>query len=144
MSRDVRPFTAANAIAFAAKLTVPDVTVKPFEAVNVFVQVIVVDVKAPVFVIDQDDKAPVFGIDPDDKAPVVVIVFDVKAPVLLMVFDVKAPILVIVFDVNVFKVDGPKTFNDDVSILSDCCVFVSNVVLLNVCGISLFGKSIEG
>ena len=59
--------------------------------------------------------------------PELVIVLDDKASVLVIVFDVKAPVLVIVLDVNVFKVDGPKTFNDDVSILSDCCVFVSNV-----------------
>jgi hypothetical protein len=37
--------------------------VKPLEAVNAFVQVIVFDVKAPEFVIDPDDKAAVHVIN---------------------------------------------------------------------------------
>ena len=34
VSRDVNPFTTAKPIVFAGKDTVPDDTVKPFEAVN--------------------------------------------------------------------------------------------------------------
>ena len=95
VSLDDRPFIIYNPIAFAAKLTLPAVTVKPLEAVNVLAQVIVFD-----------DKAPEFEIDADDKAPVLVIVLDVKAPVLL-----------IVLDCNVFKVDGPRTFRELVGLL---------------------------
>ena len=93
MSLEDNPFTAAKATAFAGAEKIPVVKVKPFDAVNNPVLLIVFDVNAPVFVIDPDDKAPV----------------------LVIVLDVKSPVLVIVLDVNVFKVDGPKTFNDDVS-----------------------------
>ena len=117
-----RPLTAAVAIAFAGKETVPAVTVKLLDAVNVFAQVIVFD-----------DKAPEFEIDPDVKAPVLVIEFDDKAPVLL-----------IVFDCNVFKVDGPKTFKLDVRILSLCKAFETNAFVLNVCGTISFGNFILG
>ena len=68
----------------------------------------------------------------------------VTNPVLVIVLDVKSPVFIIVFEFNVFKVDGPKTFNDDVRTLSDCNAFETNAFLLNVCGILLFGKSIEG
>jgi hypothetical protein len=91
--------------------------VNPLEAVNVFAQVIVFDVKEPEFVIDPDVKAAVHVIEFDDKALV----------------------LLIVLDVNVFKVDDPRTFKELVRILSDCRAFETNV-----CGISLFGNSILG
>jgi hypothetical protein len=119
------PFTperAATPIDPAGKLTLPAVTVKPLEAVNVDAQVIVLDVKSPVFVID-----------PDDKAPVLVIVFDDKAPVLL-----------ILLDCTVFSVDAPNTFKLDVRILSDCRAFETNEFLLNTSGTMLFGNSIDG
>jgi len=47
-----------------------------------------------------------------------VIVFDDKAPVHVIVLLDKEPVLLIVLDCNVFKVDGPKTLNDDVVTLS--------------------------
>jgi hypothetical protein len=96
--------------------------VKPLEAVNAFVQVIVLDVNAPEFVIDPDDKPAVHVIE----------------------FDVKVDVLLILFDCTKFKLDGPRTFKELVRILSDCKAFETNAFLLNVCGTISFGNSIEG
>ncbi len=65
-----RPFIDANGTKFAPIVTVPPVIVKPLEAVNKFVDVIVFDDKAPELVIDADEIDPEFTIDPDVKAPV--------------------------------------------------------------------------
>jgi hypothetical protein len=118
--------------------------VKPLDAVNAFVQVIVFDVNAPVFVIDPDDKPLLHVIEFDVKAPVFVIDPDDKAPVLVIVFDDKAPVLLIVLYCKVLSVDTPNTFNEDVRILSDCRAFETKAFLLNVCGTMLFGNSIDG
>jgi hypothetical protein len=96
--------------------------VKPLDAVNVFVDVIVFDVKSPEFVIDADDKAAVHVILFDDKVDV----FTIDALC------------------NVFNVDAPKTFNEDVLIESDCNDLETKAFLLNVCGTMLFGKFIDG
>jgi hypothetical protein len=125
--------TAAFVSEFAGKLTVPADTVKPLEAVNAFVQVIVFDVNNPEFVIDADEMEPEFTIDPDDIAPVLVIVFDDKLPVLL-----------IELDCNVLSVLGPKTFKELVKISSLFKAFETNEFLLNTSGITLFGNSILG
>jgi len=118
--------------------------VNPLDAVNVDALVIVFDDKAPEFEIDADDKAPVLVIVFDVNAPEFEIDADDKAPVLVIVFDDKAPVLLIVFDCNVFSVDGPKTFKELVRILSLCNARLSNDFLLNVVGITLFGKFIDG
>jgi hypothetical protein len=107
--------------------------VKPLEAVNKLVDVIVFDVNNPEFVIDADEIDPEFTIDPDVIAPLLVIVLVTKSPVLL-----------IVLDCNVFKVDGPRTFKELVMISSDFRAFETNEFLLNTSGIILFGNSIEG
>jgi hypothetical protein len=96
--------------------------VKPLDAVNVFVDVIVFDVKSPVFVIDADDKAAVHVILFDDKVDV----FTIDALC------------------NVFNVDAPKTFKLVVLIESDCNDLETKAFLLNVVGITLFGKFIDG
>ena len=133
VSLDTRPFINASGTKFAPILTVPPDIVKPLEAVNVLALVIVFDDKAPEFVIDADDKEPEFTIDPDVIAPVLVIVFDVILLVLL-----------IELDCNVLSVLGPKTFKELVMISSDFKAFETNEFLLKVCGITLFGNSIEG
>jgi hypothetical protein len=117
-----RPLTDVVPIEFTGKLTDPDVQVKPLEAVNKFVDVIVFDVKAPEFTIDPDVKPAVHVIE----------------------FDVKVDVLLIVLDCNVFKVDGPKTFKELVRISSDFKAFEINEFLLNTSGIILFGNSILG
>jgi hypothetical protein len=118
---------------FAGKLTVPAVTVKPLEAVNVLEQVIVLLVIDPEFVIEPDDKEPEFVIDPVERPAVHVIEFDIIELVLL-----------IVLDCNVLSVLGPKTFKELVIISSDFRAFETNEFLLKVCGIILLGNSILG
>jgi hypothetical protein len=96
--------------------------VKPLEAVNKFVDVIVFDVNNPEFVIDPD----------------------VKLAVHEMEFDVKELVLLIVLDCNVLSVHGPKTFKELVRISSDFKAFETKLDLLNTSGTILLGNSILG
>jgi hypothetical protein len=124
---------AAFVSEFAGRVTVPALTTKPLEAVNVLAQVIVFDVNNPEFVIEPDDKEPEFTIDPDVKEPVLVIVFDDKLPVLL-----------IELDCTVLSVLGPKTFKLELIISSLFKAFETNEFLLNTSGTILLGNSILG
>jgi hypothetical protein len=77
----LQPLMDDIAIAPVAKLTVPLLQVKPFEAVN-----------NPLLVIVFDVNNPEFEIDPDDKPLVHVIEFDVKLPELIIFTLFKFPI----------------------------------------------------
>jgi len=104
----LQPLTAVIAIAPAAKLTVPDDTVKPLLHVNKFVDVIVFDV----------------------KVPVLVIAFDVIKELLFILILLINPVVF-----NVFKYDEPETFNDKVFTLSEDIPLELNKSRLYIIGI---------